>query len=344
MKTSTAIVYDSIFLKHDYPGHPENSKRLKSIYDELESKNLFNEVDLINPRDARVDELLLCHSKDYIDKLKKYCENGGGFLDPDTYANKFSYQAAIRAVGGLLELTQKVIDGEYKSGFALLRPPGHHALKNRSMGFCLFGNVAIAAKYALEFSKIKRVFIVDIDVHHGNGTQAMVGDVPSILYVSTHQYPFYPGTGSINETGEGKAKGTILNIPLATGTGDESFKRLYLEIIIPVIKRFESDIILVSAGFDAHWKDPLANLGLSLAGYHFIVGELISCANLLCNGKIIFALEGGYNLDVLKKAVSNTINLLLGKDNFEDPFGKSSDHEPSVDNLINQLKKLHGIE
>lgn len=343
MKASTAIVYDPIFLKHDYPGHPENVKRLISIYDELESKNLLNEIELIDSPDASEEELLLCHSKDYIDILKTFCEKGGGFLDPDTYANEFSYQAAIRSVGGLIELTQKVIDGEYKNGFALVRPPGHHALKNKAMGFCLFGNVSIAAKYALEFSKIKRVAIIDIDVHHGNGTQAMVGDDPSILYVSTHQYPFYPGTGSINETGEGKAIGTILNIPLRSGTGDESFKRLYQEIIIPVIERFEPDLILVSAGYDAHWKDPLANLGLSLTGYHFIASELISCANLLCNGKIIFALEGGYNLDVLRKGVANTIKTLLGKNDFEDPFGKESKVKPSVDNLIIQLKKLHQI-
>lgn len=343
MITSTAIIYDSIFLKHDYPGHPENAKRLKSIYDELESKNLFNEIDLLDLRDASEKELLLCHSKDYIDKLKKFCENGGGFLDPDTYANDFSYQAAIRAVGGLLELTKKIINREYKNGFALLRPPGHHALKNRSMGFCLFGNVAIAAKYSLKFNDIKRVAIVDFDVHHGNGTQAMVGDDPSILYISTHQYPFYPGTGSINEIGERKAKGTILNIPLSAGTGDKSFKRLYQEIIIPVIERFEPDLILVSAGFDAHWKDPLANLGLSLTGYNFIINELINCANLVCNGKIIFALEGGYNLDVLRKGVANTINTLLGKNDFDDPFGKESNSEPSVDYLIIQLKKLHQI-
>lgn len=343
MKTSSAIVYDSIFLKHDYPGHPENAKRLKLIYDELESKNLLNEIDLIDSHDAGEEELLLCHSKDYIDKLKKFCENGGGFLDPDSYANKFSYQAAIRAVGGLLELTKKIINREYKNGFALLRPPGHHALKNRSMGFCLIGNVAIAAKYSLKFNDIKRTAIIDIDVHHGNGTQAMVGDDPSILYVSTHQYPFYPGTGSINEIGEGKAKGTILNIPLAARTGDESFKRLYQEIIVPVIKRFEPDIIMVSAGFDAHWKDPLANLGLSLAGYHFIINELINCANLVCVGKIIFALEGGYNLDVLKRAVSNAVNSLLGKNDYEDSFGKSPEPEPSIDNLISNLKKLHGI-
>jgi acetoin utilization deacetylase AcuC-like enzyme len=211
------------------------------------------------------------------------------------------------------------------------------------MGFCLFGNIAIAANYALTQKGIKKVAIVDFDVHHGNGTQALVGDDPNILFISSHQYPFYPGTGSIHETGKGDADGTIINIPLQAGVGDDGFKIVYDKIILPSLARFKPDLIFVSAGYDAHWDDPLANLNLSLNGFDLISKKLIDIADKICSGKIVFFLEGGYNLQVLKYAVANALNRLLHLDFIEDPLGKSSLREPEINKLISELVKIHKL-
>lgn len=339
----TGLVFDEIFLKHDQTGHPENAKRLESIIYGLKEKSLLDKVKQLNSRLAEIDEITICHLKEYVEYVKEFCENGGGFLDPDTYANLYSYEAAATAVGSSIDLTKAIINGELKNGFALLRPPGHHALANRSMGFCLFGNIAIAAKTALQYPEINKVAIVDFDVHHGNGTQALVGDDPNILFISSHQYPFYPGTGSIREIGTGAAEGTVINIPLQAGVGDEGFKVVYEKLIIPSLKRFKPDLILVSAGYDAHWDDPLANLNLSLSGFNHISRELMKCAEEICSGKIIFFLEGGYNLGVLKEGVANTIRALLGIEDFEDPIGKSNIAEPEIKKLVNELIQIHKL-
>jgi acetoin utilization deacetylase AcuC-like enzyme len=341
--TTTGIVFDSVFLKHDQYGHPENSKRLESILNELEKIDLLNKVSQLKSRSAETDELKICHSKEYIEYVREFCENGGGYLDPDTYANSYSFNAAVTAVGSSIDLTKEVISGNLRNGFALLRPPGHHALSNRSMGFCLFGNISIAAKAALNQTRIKKVAIVDFDVHHGNGTQALVGDDPNILFISTHQYPFYPGTGSIREIGNGKAEGTIINIPLQAGVGDEVFKIVYKKIIIPALERFQPDLILISAGYDAHWDDPLANLNLSLTGFDWISRELIKSAERICSGKIVFFLEGGYNLQVLSNGVANTIRGLLGIESFKDLLGKSDIEEPDIEKIVNELIKIHHL-
>jgi len=339
----TGIVFDSIFLRHNQLGHPENAKRLESVMHALETKGLAEKLDHIKSRLAELNELTECQSENYIEYVKEFCEKGGGYLDPDTYSNSASFLAASIAVGSSIDLTKSVISGEMKNGFALVRPPGHHALSNRSMGFCLFGNIAIAAKVALKRAGIKKVAIVDFDVHHGNGTQALVGDDPNILFISSHQYPFYPGTGSIKEIGSGDSKGTIVNIPLQAGVGDVGLKKVYEEIVIPSLHRFKPDIILVSAGYDAHWDDPLANLNLSLTGFNQISRQLLIAANDICSGKIIFFLEGGYNLDVLANGVSNTIRGLLSIESFEDPLGKSDIDEPEIKNLVIELKKIHSL-
>ncbi|NWG28111.1 MAG: histone deacetylase [Ignavibacteriaceae bacterium] len=342
-KLNTGIVFDSEFLKHDQPGHPENSKRLESIITGLKEKELFGELKLLNSRPAEINELTICHTKEYVKYVKAFCENGGGYLDPDTYSNKYSFAAASTAVGSSIDLTKAVIKGELTNGFALLRPPGHHALANKSMGFCLFGNIAIAAKVALFEPDVKKVAIVDFDVHHGNGTQAFVGDDPDILFISTHQYPFYPGTGSIRETGLGEAEGTIVNIPLQAGVGDTGFKLVYDKVVFPSLVRFKPDLILVSAGYDAHWGDPLANLNLSLTGYNWISHELIMIAERICAGKIIFFLEGGYNLEVLSNGVANSVRTLLGIETFEDPLGISVNDEPDINKLITELISIHKL-
>lgn len=339
----TGVAFDSIFLRHNQPGHPENAKRLESIMSSLESKNLLEKMIDIKSRKAEIDEIAECHTQSYIDYVKEFCEKGGGYFDPDTYSNSYSFNAAQVAIGTSIDLTKAVVTGELKNGFALLRPPGHHALASRSMGFCLFGNISIAAKLSLNQSGIEKVAIVDFDVHHGNGTQALVGDDPKILFISSHQYPFYPGTGSINEIGTGKAENTILNIPLEVGVGDAGFKIIYEEIIIPSLIRFQPDLILVSAGYDAHKDDPLANLNLSLTGFNWISRELIKVADEICAGKIIFFLEGGYNLEVLGNGVSNSVRGLLGIQEFDDPLGNSIIREPDLTDLVRALKRIHSL-
>jgi acetoin utilization deacetylase AcuC-like enzyme len=344
MNTSTTgITFDPIFLKHDQPGHPENAKRLESIIFGLQEKGLLEKVKHINSCSAEIDEIAICHKKEYVEYVKEFCEKGGGYFDPDTYSNQHSFTAAATAIGSSIDLVKAVIEGELKNGFALLRPPGHHALANRSMGFCLFGNIAIAAKVALTQSGVGKIAIVDFDVHHGNGTQALVGDDPNILFISSHQYPFYPGTGSIREIGDGEAEGTIVNIPLQAGVGDNGFKSVYKKIVIPSLERFKPELILVSAGYDAHWEDPLANLNLSLTGYNWISRELIKSAEKICNSKIVFFLEGGYNLQVLSDGVANTIRGLLGIELFEDPLGKPNDEEPNIERIINELSRIHRL-
>ena len=339
----TGIVYDQIFLKHDYPGHPENADRLKSIISGLTQNNLFEKLMKVETRFAEMDEISICHENNYIKYIEEFSGKGGGYLDPDTYSNQYSFEAAMKAVGGSIDLTTSVIDRKLKNGFALLRPPGHHALANKSMGFCLFGNIAITAKVALTHPKISKVAIVDFDVHHGNGTEALVGNDPNILFISSHQYPFYPGTGTISEIGKGDAEGTIINIPLPAGVGDTGFIEVYENIVIPSIEKFKPDLILVSAGYDAHWDDPLANLNLSLTGFNWISRKLIRTAENICSGKIIFFLEGGYNLEVLNIGVANSIRALMEIEEFEDPIGISSQKEVDIRNLLKELKSIHNL-
>jgi acetoin utilization deacetylase AcuC-like enzyme len=339
----TGIAYDPIFLKHDQPGHPENSKRLVSVMKRLEENKLLQRVKQLESRVAEIDEIAICHTQEYVQYVKEISEKGGDYLDPDTYSNKYSFIAASIAVGSSIDLTKAVINGKLKNGFAILRPPGHHAISTKSMGFCLFGNIAIAAKVAITETGISKVAIVDFDVHHGNGTQALIGDDPNILFISSHQHPFYPGTGSLHEIGQGDAEGTIINISLQQGVGDEGFITIYNKVIIPSLRRFNPDLILVSAGYDAHWDDPLANLNLSLEGYDWISRKLISTADEICSGKIVFFLEGGYNLEVLKNGVANSIRALLGIELYDDPIGKSSQQEQSVQKLIDELIKIHNL-
>lgn len=339
----TGYVFDDIFTQHTQPGHPENAGRLAAIMDYLANNNLLPHLTPVPAREARSKELTRCHHPRHIRLVKETSQHGGGMLDPDTYTNRFSYQAAVQAAGGLVELTAAVLSGSLNNGFALVRPPGHHATYARAMGFCLFGNVAIAARAARLDYNVNRVAIVDFDVHHGNGTQAILDEDPTVMFVSSHQYPYYPGTGALTDIGQGQARGTKINLPLAPHTGDEGFKRLYEEVVFPLIRRFEPGLILVSAGFDAHWDDPLASIGLSLTGYHRLCSSLVELAAELCNGRIVFTLEGGYNLDVLAPGVGNVFRLLLGQPEVDDPLGPSPWPEPDVSELVTALKKIHQL-
>jgi acetoin utilization deacetylase AcuC-like enzyme len=340
---TTAYVYDEVFLKHDQAGHPESRHRLEAIMQRLQESGVLARLTHISARPATREQLARAHRPQYIDYVQRVTEQGGGYLDPDTYVCADSFQAAAMAAGGLIEATLAVTDGRVDNAFGLVRPPGHHAMPGHGMGFCLFGNVALAALAARQERGIERILIVDFDVHHGNGTQAIVQDDPAICFVSTHQYPYYPGTGAMNEIGSGPAKGSLVNIPLSPGAGDRTFQALYEQVLTPVARRFAPQLMLVSAGYDAHWDDPLAGLTLSLTGYAWIARTLVALAGELCDGRIVFALEGGYHQEALSYGVLNTFYALLGDATVTDPLGPSPWPERDASAYVASLRELHNL-
>jgi len=342
---ATGYVYDPIFLEHDLRGHPENQQRLRTILHVLEKHQMLARLTPIPALPITPERLQRCHDPEYIRQVQGVAQQGGGHLDMDTYVRPASYDAALMAAGGLVEATRAVLDGEVDNAFALVRPPGHHALQDRGMGFCLFNNVAVAARYALAERELDRVLIVDFDVHHGNGTQAEFEAEPGVMYISTHQYPYYPGTGHWRETGRGEGAGSIVNVPLSGGVGDEGFARILDEVVGPAAWRFQPELILVSAGYDAHWDDPLASMQLSVAGYATIAQALKNLAEELCQGRLVFTLEGGYHLEALAYSILNTFAVLLGDGDWQivDPLGPSPRAEQPVDEIIARLKQVHRL-
>jgi acetoin utilization deacetylase AcuC-like enzyme len=341
----TAYVYHPIYLEHNLPSHPENARRLKSIISLLEDKHVLDRLKLVEPRLATEEDLERVHTPTYVDRVKRMAEGGGGHLDADTYVSPRSFEAALMAAGGGIRAVEAVLAGEVANGFALVRPPGHHAMAEQAMGFCLFNNVAIAARAALSRYDVERVLIADFDVHHGNGTEALFACDSDVFFFSTHQYPYYPGTGNWRETGEGPGAGTVLNVPLPAGVGDEGYLEVYTALVWPLAERFQPDLLLVSAGYDAHWKDPLAQMNLSLTGYGRLQRELVHMADDLCAGRIVFMLEGGYQLDVLSYGVLNAFYAMMGEEAILDPWGPSpqSQTEPSLQTLLGRLKEAHGL-
>jgi acetoin utilization deacetylase AcuC-like enzyme len=338
-------VYDPVYLRHDTGEHPENARRLEAILAGLERSGLKQRLTLISPRPATSAELGLVHEKTYLARIKEVADIGGGWLDADTVMSPGSYEAALYAAGGAIRAVDAVTAGEVSSAFALVRPPGHHATPHKAMGFCIFNNVAIAASYAMKTFGLDRVAIIDFDVHHGNGTQEAFYDDPAVLYVSTHQYPHYPGTGAIEETGSGRAAGTNVNIPLPRGCGDAEYERVFQQIIVPVVRRFRPALLLASAGYDAHWSESLADMRLTVSGYAKIAGIINEMAVVLCRGRLVLCLEGGYSLEAMASAVGDTFNVLLGDAGIEDPFGPPSrSSAPDIDALLAAVKKTHGLE
>jgi len=339
------FVYDPIYLKHDTGQHVENAERLKAIISHLEQTGLKQQLTLIEPRAASVEELSSVHHEQYILRIQDVAQRGGGWLDPDTVMSPDSYEAALYAAGGAIKATEAVMNGEVGSAFALVRPPGHHATPRRAMGFCLFNNVAVATKYALTKHNLERIAIIDFDVHHGNGTQEIFYDSPQVMYVSTHEYPFYPGTGDVGETGSGVAKGTTVNIPLRAGYGDNEYLQVFKQIIVPAARRFKPQFILVSAGYDTHWADGLALMQVTTTGFALMVKIIKQLADELCSGRLVFSLEGGYNLNALATSVKATFDILLGNTNIEDPLGQPQRRFEvgGIDPLIRTIKEIHAL-
>jgi acetoin utilization deacetylase AcuC-like enzyme len=341
---STAYCYDPLFLEHDYPGHPESRERLERVMAQLAHDGLLEGMQAIHPSPIGAVALERIHRTDYIETVRRLSERGGGHLDADTYVCRASYNAALLAAGACVDLTGAVLRGEASNAIALVRPPGHHAMPERGMGFCLFNNIAVAAAAALADFGLSRVLIVDWDVHHGNGTQAAFYGSPQVLFFSTHQYPHYPGTGHWRDKGSGTGQGYTVNVPLSAGVGDAGFRHIYENLLFPLAERYRPELILVSAGYDAHWDDPLAGLQLSLAGYRWLAEEVAALAGGLCEGKLVVVLEGGYNLDVLAHGVASTCRALLGEpEPGPDPLGPAPWAEAPVDSLLATLKTENGL-
>lgn len=298
------FAYDDIFLAHETGDwHPENKHRLKHIINELKNSGIWEKLIHIKPRLASFEEIALVHSRNYIEKVSTF---GTGYLDPDTYVSKDSVEAARYAVGAMLESVDKCTEGVINRAFCAVRPPGHHAEVSRGMGFCIFNNIALGARYAQQ-KGYKKVFIIDFDVHHGNGTQHIFEDDDTVFFFSTHQYPYYPGTGGEREKGSGKGYGFTHNVPMHGGSGDKDYLFVYQDLLPGAVSGFNPDIILVSSGYDLHMRDPLASMRITNEGLRSIVKAILGTSEK----PIIFTLEGGYDMVALSEGVRLTLEEML---------------------------------
>lgn len=290
-----AYVLDQVFTEHRPPNaHPERPERIDAVREALRAAHLAERGTALRVREATEDEIGRVHSAGYVSELTRNVPGRSGWLDADTYFSPGTWKAAAAAAGAVTDLTRAVLSGRFQRGMALVRPPGHHAEADRAMGFCLVNNVAVAAATARD-QGAGRVAIVDWDVHHGNGTQHIFHDDPTVLYLSCHQYPFYPGTGAPAEVGVGAGRGATVNVALPAGMGDAEYAVVFDEVFLPALRRFRPDIILLSAGFDAHVDDPLASMQVTRQGYASMAGKMRSVADEVCDGRLVCALEGGYD-------------------------------------------------
>ena len=339
----TGIVRDESYLDHR-PGefHPESHRRLETVYDMLDDSDMTGNHPDVPVREATQEELLYIHAQDYINTVAATAGKPYGYLDGDTQTSAGSYKAALRAAGGLLNAIKMVNDGELDNAFALVRPPGHHAERNRGMGFCLFNNVAIGAVYAQKDLGLKKILIADWDLHHGNSTQHCFEADPSILYFSTHQYPYYPGTGSFAEAGRGEGEGFTVNVPLSTGFGDVEYNSIFQHVLQPIALQFKPDLVLVSAGFDIYEDDPLGGMLVTPAGFAGLTRILMEIAGQCCNGKLVITLEGGYNLQGLRDSVKAVLKELRGESPNEGRDLSGDTGIRAISPIIDQVRKIHG--
>lgn len=293
--------------------------------------------ELLPPTAATRFEIESCHSSDYVALVESTSKTNQYTLDGDTITCRDSFSVGLLAVGGLLRLLDAIAAADIANGFALVRPPGHHALRNRAMGFCLFNTIAIGARHLKRAHGAKRILIMDWDVHHGNGTQEAFYDDPSVLFISTHQFPFYPGTGAMDEIGVNDGEGCTINVPLPAGCGDAEYLRVFEEIVAPAANKFEPEWILVSAGFDPHRRDPLGGMNVTEEGFGAMAEILLRLAERHADGKIAFLLEGGYDLAALQKSVAAVLNAMQQRTLNDSPFAKSEKIQP----LIRRIRQIH---
>ncbi|XP_058089803.1 histone deacetylase 10, chloroplastic isoform X2 [Magnolia sinica] len=349
---------------HNQESHPESNFRVPTILSALEKMELTSKhrgsevIEIQKFRPASVDDIASVHSRGYVIGLEKAMskasEEGLIFIEGSgpTYATATTFQESLIAAGAGITLIDSVVAASRISqnppvGFALIRPPGHHAIPKGPMGFCVFGNVAVAARYAQRVHGLKRVLIIDFDVHHGNGTSDAFYDDPDIFFISTHQDGSYPGTGKFEQVGHGNGEGTTLNLPLPGGSGDNTMRRVFDEVIAPSAQRFKPDIILVSAGYDAHVLDPLASLQFTTGTYYMLASNIKQLAKELCGGRCVFFLEGGYNLQSLSYSVADTFRALLGDpsmaSHFDDPAILYEEPSTKVKEAIRRVKHIHSL-
>lgn len=309
----TGLVYHPAYLDHDMgAGHPESPNRLRAIMQQLERSGTAERVRRIEPRKAEDEWITQIHSRSYVAALNQHQPASGRVaLDPDTSMSPGSLDAAYLAAGGALAAADAIMGGLVEHAFCAVRPPGHHAESGRAMGFCLFNNVAIAARYVQQKHRLSRVLIVDWDVHHGNGTQHSFEADASILFFSTHQYPHYPGTGRATERGTGAGEGFTINVPMEAGDGNEEYRTVFMNVLLPAAETFKPEFVIVSAGFDAHRDDPLANMGLTESGYADLTGIVAGIAKRHAAGRLLSSLEGGYDLTALAGSVDAHVQALL---------------------------------
>ncbi len=336
-----AIIKDDRYLEHNPgEGHPESPNRLRVINDLIDKE--FVNLPLIPPRLATESEIALVHDPFYIQTVANTAGKNFSRLDPDTGLSARSYEIARLAAGGLLQAVDALVDPKSEirnptSIFAFVRPPGHHAEPARGMGFCLFNNIAIAAEYAKKKYGLKRILIVDWDLHHGNGTQRSFFDDPGVLFFSSHQYPYYPGTGGVNEVGSGAGEGFTVNAPLPAGFGDEEYIHVYSRILRPIALEYRPELILVSAGFDPFVHDPLGGMKVTGEGFGTLAGIVQDIAQETCPGRIVITLEGGYNPEGLRNGVRAVLLTLLGERNPPAALTQS----PAAEQVIERIVKVH---
>ena len=333
----TGVVRHPLFIEHHMgAGHPESPFRLISIFDMLDQEDMDGRFEAIAPRPATREEITAIHHPSYYERIEA-TKGKFIFLDPDTSTCPESFDAARMAAGGTIRAVDAVMDRQVDNAFCLHRPPGHHAESNRAMGFCLFNNIAIGAAHALMRPDCRRVLIYDFDIHHGNGTQHSFFTRSDVLYVSTHQYPYYPGTGGYREVGMERGEGFTVNIPLDYGFGDGDYTRILDEVIGPIGRQYKPDLVMVSAGYDIYEEDPLGAMRVSVKGFALIMSRMLALADEVCGGKLVAVLEGGYHIQGLTNGVKACLNAMSAAP-AERPAGSPGPERPeSLDNVIRQV-------
>jgi len=328
---------------HYEPGHPERPERVEVIRYALEKAGWWQPYPHLNPLEIPQKVLQAVHTPTFLARLEQVCRRGQHY-DMDTYTTPESWELALNAAGGAIALATSVWVGSARRGFALTRPPGHHATRDQAMGFCLLNNVALAAQYLIQEEGAQRLAIVDVDLHHGNGTQDIFYHRKDVFYFSTHQYPHYPGTGSLDEMGEGEGVGYTANFPLPPFSGDKAFQVIMEELLLPLLHRYQPEMILVSYGFDPHWRDPLGSLLLSAGGFYSLVKALTAWADEHCEGRIAVFLEGGYDLEAARVCSLAVVAALLNKP-WQDDLGSSptSVEREYWKTMVQQAKQLWNL-
>lgn len=312
----TGFIYHPDYLKHNARQiHPESKERLSKLVEHLEQNGFLSKLKRIEPYTPSLKWLEKVHTSDYIKMVEEICRSGGAMLDPDTPVGPESYSIALLAVGGVMAAVDAVMERRVKNAFCAVRPPGHHAEKDKAMGFCIFNNVAVASRYVQSKYRAKKVLIIDWDVHHGNGTQNAFWVDPSVFYISVHQFPFYPGSGSENEVGEGEGNGFTFNLPMFAGSGDLEYIEAFENILYPLASKFDPDFVFISAGFDGHMDDPLAQINLTEEGYRRMTEVVARLAAECCDDRLVSVLEGGYNARTLASSVEEHLLVLMNQKN-----------------------------